>query len=125
MNYRDLEIWNLANDLVIDIHIMTLNKIPKFEMYEEGGQIRRSIKSVKSNIVEGFGRQKYKKEFIKFIIYALASNDETIDHLINLYRTRSLIDCDLYESLNERLSLLGKKLNKFSQAIENSHMSVK
>jgi len=125
MNYRDLEIWNLANDLVINIHIMTLNKIPKFEMYEEGGQIRRSIKSVKSNIVEGFGRRKYKKEFIKFIIYALASNDETIDHLINLYRTRSLIDCDLYESLNERLSLLGKKLNKFSQAIENSHMSVK
>src|SRR4030043_1394014 len=31
----------------------------------EGSQIRRSSKSVVSNIVEGFGRRRYKNEFIK------------------------------------------------------------
>jgi four helix bundle protein len=60
MSYRKLEIWQLARDLVIDIHAMTLNKLPKFEMFEEGAQIRKSSKSVKSTIVEGYGRRRYK-----------------------------------------------------------------
>jgi four helix bundle protein len=47
MSYKNLEIWQLARELVIDIHHMTLHKLPKFEMYEEGNQIRKSIKSVK------------------------------------------------------------------------------
>jgi hypothetical protein len=29
-------------------------------MYEEGRQIRKSIKTVKSTIVEGYGRRRYK-----------------------------------------------------------------
>jgi four helix bundle protein len=52
MSYKNLEIWQLARDVVIEIHKMTLT-FPKFEMYEEGSQIRRSSKSVKSTIVEG------------------------------------------------------------------------
>jgi four helix bundle protein len=51
-------------------------KLPKFELYETGSQIRRSMKSVKANIVEGYGRRYYKNDFIRFIIYALASTDE-------------------------------------------------
>ena len=42
MSYKNLEIWQLARELVIDIHEMTLNKLPKFEMFEEGSQIHRS-----------------------------------------------------------------------------------
>src|SRR4029450_14157965 len=79
MNYRNLEVWQLARELVVAIHNMTLTKLPKFEMFEEGSQIRRSIKSVKSNIVEGYGRRRYKQEFVRFIDYALASGDETAD----------------------------------------------
>ena len=55
--YKKLKVWQLSRDLVIAIHGMTLTKLPKFELYEEGSQIRRSMKSVKSNIVEGFGCQ--------------------------------------------------------------------
>jgi four helix bundle protein len=47
-----LEIWQEAREIAQDIHKMTINKLPKFELYEEGSQIRRSINSVKSNIVE-------------------------------------------------------------------------
>jgi hypothetical protein len=36
MSYKKLEIWQLARELAIDIHRMTLEKLPKFEMYEEG-----------------------------------------------------------------------------------------
>ena len=55
MSYKKLEIWQLANEIVIEIHEMTITKLPKFEMYEEGSQIRRSSKSTKATIVEGYG----------------------------------------------------------------------
>ena len=80
MNYKDLEVWQIARELSIEIHKMTLS-LPKFEMYEEGSQIRRSSKSIRSNIVEGYGRRRYKNEFIRYIVFAIASTDETIDHL--------------------------------------------
>lgn len=59
MSYKKLEIWQLAREVVIIIHRMTLEHLPKFECYEEGSQIRRSVKSIKSNIVEGYGRRYY------------------------------------------------------------------
>lgn len=90
-SYRDLDIYKKAHKLAVEIHEMSL-KLPKFELYEEGSQIRRSSKSIKSNIVEGFGRRRYKQEFIKFLTYSLASCDETRDHLDNLYETKSLRD---------------------------------
>jgi hypothetical protein len=31
MSYKKLEIWQLARELVVDIHHMTLHKLPKFE----------------------------------------------------------------------------------------------
>ncbi len=59
MSHKKLEIWQEARQLSIMIHEMTL-KLPKFEQFEEAQQIRRSSKSVRSNIVEGYGRRKYK-----------------------------------------------------------------
>lgn len=124
MNYKDLEVWQIAKELVIEIHKMTLT-LPKFEMYEEGSQIRRSSKSVRSTIVEGYGRRKYKNDFIKFITYAVASTDETIDHLETLFETESLLDIELYNRFLNRANLLGKKLIKFLEAVERQHLSEK
>ena len=104
---------------------MTIAKLPKHEMYEEGSQIRRSIKSVKATIVEGYGRRRYKQEFVKFLTYALASCDETTDHLETLFETKSLADAALYGDLHERLQQLGRQLNAFLQSVERSHISEK
>ena len=125
MSYKKLEIWQLARELVIDIHEMTLTKLPKFEMFEEGSQIRRSSKSVKSTIVEGYGRRRYKQEFIRFLTYSLGSSDETTDHLETLYETKSLKDESLYNNLHEKSQILGKKLNLFVQSVEKGHLSKK
>lgn len=120
MSYRNLEIWQQPRELSIDVHNMTL-QLPKFEMYEEGSQIRRSIKSVRSNIVEGYGRRRYNNDHIRFIIYALSSNNETVDHLEILYETGSLEDKVLYENLYERIQRLGIKINNFLQVIEKNN----
>lgn len=125
MSYQSLEIWQLARKASIEVHTMTLTKLPKFEMYEEGSQIRRSCKSVRSNIVEGYGRREYKQDFVLRLSYALASNDETMDHLDTLWETGSLDDEAVYTQIHEQLTLLGKKLNLFIQAVREGHRSSK
>jgi four helix bundle protein len=74
-SYRDLEIYKIAYELAIRVHKASL-KLPHFGLYEQGGQIRRSIKSIRDTITEGYGRRRYKAEFIKYLIYAQASCDE-------------------------------------------------
>jgi len=120
MSYRNLEIWKIARELVIEIQAMSF-KLPKFEQFEEAQQIRRSSKTVKICIVEGYGRRRYKADYIRFLIYALSSNDETIDHLETLHETLSLTDETLYRQLHLKLGILGKKLNNFIQSVERSH----
>ena len=118
MSYKNLEVWQMARDLSIDIHKMTLDELPKFELYETGNQIRRSIKSVRANIVEGYGRKKYQNDYCRHLIYAMSSNLETIDHLETLYETGSLQNKILFDDLKMRLEILGKKLNTLIQSIE-------
>jgi len=120
MSYKNLEIWKLAEEIVIEVHAMTLAKLPKFEMYEEGAQIRRSSKSVKSTMVEGYGRKRYKAEFVKFLVYSLGSNDETLDHLENLFKTKSLQDEILYNYLHAKIITLGKKITLFIKGVDST-----
>ena len=119
-SYRDLDIYKKAHKLAVEIHEMSL-KLPKFELYEEGSQIRRSSKSIKSNIVEGFGRRRYKQGFIKFLTYSLASCDETRDHLDNLYETKSLRDKVRYDYFCEEYDHLGKMMSNFIKSVNSGH----
>ena len=42
-NYKDLEIYQPAYKLTIEVHNITM-KLPKYEMYEQGSQIKEVIK---------------------------------------------------------------------------------
>ena len=53
-SYRELEVYKESKRLAIIVHKMTL-LLPKFELFEEGSQIRRSSKAVTSTLVEGYG----------------------------------------------------------------------
>src|SRR3954462_6232663 len=105
--YKRLEIGQIARRVSTEIHRMSL-ALPKFELYEEGSQIRRSSKSVRSNIVEGYGRRAYKLDYVRFLTFALGSCDETTDHLETLFETHSLTDEPLYQTLHANLQILGK-----------------
>lgn len=122
MSYKKLKIWQLSREVVIEIHEMTMD-LPKFELYEAGSQIRRSSKAIRSNIVEGYGRRRYKKDFIRFLIYAHSSVDETRDHLETLLETKSLKDEKVFENISRKLNLLGKKLYQFIHSVEKDHKS--
>jgi four helix bundle protein len=118
-SYKDLNIYTLSHDLAIRIHEMTIS-LPNFEMYEEGSQIRRSAKAIAADIVEGFGRRRYKKEFIRFMVYAHSSSLETIEHLSILFETHS-IGKRIYEELRGLCEKLSKMIYRFILAIEREH----
>lgn len=119
-SYSDLEIYVLAKALAVETHKITLNGMPKFEMYEEASQVRRSSKAIVANIVEGFGRRRYKNDFVLFLTYAIASSDETKAHLELLHETGSL-EPAAFEKLAEGYRELGAKLYKFRDAVEANH----
>ncbi|HEY65265.1 MAG TPA: four helix bundle protein [Caldilineae bacterium] len=121
-NYEDLEIYRMARALAAEIHRMTLEELPGFEMYEVASQLRRSSKSVVWNIVEGFGRRRYKAEFVRFLVYASASLDETKAQLDMLGLTGSLPPSRSAELLS-KAQLLGRKLYHFLRAVEDGHLS--
>ena len=85
-------------------------------------QIRKSSKNVKSTIVEGYGRRIYKAEYLKFLVYALASNDETRDHLETLYETKSLSDEVVYNRIRNKINIEGRELHDFYLGVEKNHI---
>lgn len=118
--YKKLKVYNLAHKLAIRVHAMSL-KLPRFELFEEGGQIRRFSKSISSNIVEGYALRRYKQEYIHYLMNAYASSMETVEHLDYLFETKSLKDNDLYKSLLNGYIELNSMLYNFIEAIESKH----
>ena len=118
-SYKDLDIYVESKRLAIEIHKLSIT-FPKFELYEEGSQIRRSSKAVTSAIVEGYGRRRYKADYIKHLIYAQSECDETIVHLDFLYETNSFNDQPKYDQLKSDYDTLSKRINKFTQWVEDN-----
>ncbi len=118
MGYRKLQIYNISFDLFLKTHKASL-MLPKYEMYELGSQLRRSAGSVVANIVEGYGRGRYKQEFIRFLVFSYASNNETLCHLnelIHLYPEMN----ENFKTLYKEYDILGAKLNKYIQYVESN-----
>lgn len=122
-SYRELQIYQLSHAWAVEIHRFTLH-LPRFEQYETASQLRRASKSVSANIVEGYGRRTYKADFVKFLIYAHASCDESIEWL------QYTGDCheskaDEAEQLKQQAHAVSRKLNRFIQTVMASHRSAK
>ena len=115
--FEDLEIYQLAFEYAIKLHKASL-KLPKFELYEQGSQIRRSSKSVTEQIAEGYGRRRYKADFIKFLIYSSASCDELKSQLKTLNKLYP--DINEFEELIEPYQKLSIKINNFIKYVENN-----
>jgi four helix bundle protein len=116
-SYKELEIYKISYNLTIKVHSMPL-KLPQYELYEERSQVRRSSKSVASNIAEEYGRRKYKAEFTKFFVYAHSSCDETILHLNFIKDTHNNLPDDDIQSFLDECDELGSKINRFISYVD-------
>jgi len=122
--YKNLEIFKLSRELAIEIHRMTLT-LPKFEMFEEGSQIRRSSKSVPTNIVEGYCLRRHKNEYLQYSHRALGSCEESAFHLTTLSETKSLQDEFLFKELSDKYDRLGKMFFRFIESVVQDHLPPK
>jgi four helix bundle protein len=114
--YRDLKVYQVAHGLGVRIHVFSL-KLPKFELYETGSQIRRSSKAISANIVEGYGKRHYLADYVKFLVYAQATCDETNERLSYIQDLYVGLATEAQIFLGE-IDTLGRQLNLFIQAVE-------
>ena len=117
--YRDLEIYQMAHQLGVNIHKFTFC-LPKLETYETGSQLRKASKSISANIVERYGRRRYKAEFIRFLIYSHSSCNETIEWVEYIRDCHQELKEESREILRQ-LDKLGRKINRFISAVEKGH----
>jgi len=113
-SFQDLEIWQEAHSLVLEIYRIT-GGFPKEEIYGLISQIRRSAVSVAACIVEGHSRNTT-KEFMKFLFDARGSCAETKYHLL-LSKDLGYINSDVFEKLNNRYEILGKRINSLINSL--------
>ena len=121
MSYQRLEVYQRAHRIAVALHAFSL-KLPAYELYESGSQLRRASKSISANIVEGYGRRRYKADFIRFLTYAHASWDEAMEWV------RYVQDCHknlgpAAASFTTDLDELGRMLNRFLQSVKRRHRS--
>ncbi|WP_114490989.1 four helix bundle protein [Candidatus Ulvibacter alkanivorans] len=115
-SYKELDIYNLALEYALVVHEISL-KLPTYELYEQGSQIRRSSKSIKDNIVEGYGRRRYKQDFIRYVTYAHASLLECFSQLETIER---LYNIEGVSALIKQYDQLGGKIYSFIKYVENN-----
>lgn len=104
----DLSVYQEALRLLPKLYEF-LKKLPITERDLEI-QAKRAAKSVSANIAEGFAKRFSEKEFKRYLMIALGSNDEVISHL----RTLSVVFPRLSQESNELLEeykILSKRIN--------------
>ena len=117
-SYKDLDIYNSGMNLFLTLHPTTL-KLPKYELYELGSQLRRSSDSVVSTIVEGYGRRKYKADFVRFLVFSHASCLETINHIYKITVLYPNLK-EEFKSFIQDYEYLGGKIYNFIRYVEKN-----
>lgn len=95
---KDLRIYNESYRLAMEIFHLT-KRFPKEEIYSLTDQIRRSSRSVPMNIREGYAKKKYEQIFIRHLVDALGSSEETRGWL------EFAKDCNYITSKNNLISM--------------------
>jgi four helix bundle protein len=113
-NLEDFKVYNMAMDLGEDVWDV-VNRWKFFEKDTVGKQLVRAADSIAANLSEGLGRYHY-KESKNFSYYSRGSLFETKIWLTKAVRRR-LIDQEKFDSLINKLEIIGKMLNSYINSI--------
>ena len=114
LHYKNLVVWQRADDLFIDVHRLTGQRFPRDEQYELGRQLRRAAYSVAANIVEGSARH-HTNDKLNFFNIASASLSELTYGLHAANRLGYVSDAE-YQSLDERTKMIAAPLSGLIRA---------
>jgi four helix bundle protein len=111
----NLEVWKVAHQLTIQVYKIT-EVFPKSEQFGLTSQVRRSVSSVPTNIIEGQARQ-YKKEFIQFLYISKGSLEET-NYYLFLAKDLGYITEEEYKGLFELCTRIKMMLYKLIKSLQ-------
>jgi four helix bundle protein len=112
--FEDLKVWRLAHKLSIDVATL-VKSFPKEEKYDLTGQMRRSARSIPSDISEGFGRFHFNDK-LTFYERCRASLGELRNHFEEALDNR-YIEKDSYDRFFREMSEIGYLLNKMMRNV--------
>ena len=111
--FRNLAVYKKAFALAMDIYNIS-KKFPKDELYSLTSQIRRSSRSVCSNIGEGYRKRLYEAHFISKMSDSDMENSET-QVWLDFGLACEYLTKEIFEDLNERSEEIGRLLNHMIQ----------
>ncbi len=77
--FEDLDVYKMAPAFRKAMYAVT-RRLPEFEKYDLGSQIRRAALSLTNNMAEGHGRYHYPDQ-IRFFLHSRGSLEELVDDL--------------------------------------------
>lgn len=113
---KDLKVYTESFRLALEIFHLTKG-FPKDEQYSLTDQVRRSSRSVTSNIREGYAKRKYEQVFIRHLVDAYGSSEETRTWL-EFSLASNYITQDIFDCLDKEFDVLGGMLTRL---ISNWH----
>src|SRR5438132_13774490 len=96
--FEDLEVYKVAREFRKAMYAVT-RRLPDFEKYELGSQIRRASGSLTNNMAEGHGRFHYPDQ-IRFFLHSRGSVEELVDDL-NICLNENYLSSDEVAKLKE------------------------
>lgn len=111
--FKDIKVWQKAHQLALEIYKITRD-FPVEEKFALTTQIRRSVISVPSNIVEGFKRKNL-KDRLHFYNISNASLEELKYQLLISYDLHYIKERE-YENLLSLAEEVSKMLNSWSKS---------
>jgi four helix bundle protein len=113
---NDLKVYGIAYSLAMDVFNLS-KTFPKDEQYALTSQIKNSSRSVPANIREGFAKRKYPNIFIRHLVDAYGSSEETRTWL-DMSRDSNFLNIAQYNELSNRYEELSRMLYSLIQKWE-------
>ena len=111
--YNELQVFIKAFNLASEIFQLT-KTFPPEEKYGLVSQIRRSSRSVCSNIAEGYRKRRYTAHFVSKLTDADMENTET-DVWVDFAKSCNYINSDQKDKLKVQVDEIGRLLNYMIQ----------
>ncbi|MDO8468478.1 MAG: four helix bundle protein [Candidatus Peribacter sp.] len=109
-SFKDLIVWKQSMKLVQDVYLFT-SRLPGYEKFRLGDQMRRCAVSIPSNIAEGRNRST-RREFAHFLRIALGSSAELETQLLLTERIHHVESKNILLLLDEVQKMLSTVIRK-------------
>jgi four helix bundle protein len=120
--FEDLDVYKTAREFRKAMYVVN-RRLPDFEKYDLGRQIRRAAVSLTNNMAEGHGRFHYPDQ-IRFFLHSRGSLEELVDDL-NVCLDENYLPSDEVAKLKERAREVLILINAYLRYLRSRSLTVR